>query len=196
VGGKAQAGAAPAMRTASGPPLVSQSEARRNAIAQQGIAQNRDTTAKAAATVGSIVAGFFYGPEAALATSIMANRATREVYNVSSGRPFFESTSEPTKDWKSLLVQYGASAAGGYAGGALGGAAGSAAGGATGEAVGKTAGSYAGSAAAGYGANQALLSAEGRSQNLGQALGRMLGNYYGGGAFGELSRRNTGYGQS
>ena len=119
------------------------------ARAASNFEQTRETAANTVGTVASIISNLFYPGTGAFA-SIAANRTVREQLNTMEGRPFFESTDEPLKDWPailgSLVGSYGLGAVGNAAGGAVGGTTGAAAGSAAGSFVGSKAGSIGGGA--------------------------------------------------
>ena len=199
MGGKKQggAGARPGMgppgpavagpRTASaGPQILAKILGPQEALNNASFDQTRETAANAVGTVASIVSNIFYPGTGGLA-GMAANRTVREQMNTFGGRPFFESTEEPTKDWASLLIGTVA----GYAGGAAGGALGGVVGGGTDVAtqVGFTS-AEAATGAAQVGGGVGGLTSAGTSTGaaIGGGLGSRIGGYLGGYAGGLVKR--------
>lgn len=171
MGGKQQGGggSAPTIRprgpavsgptnVSAGPPILARVLGPQIAANNANFDQTRETTANTVGTIAGIVSNLFYPGTGAFA-SVAANRTVREQFNTFGGRPYFESTEEPLKDWPSILASLAGSYVGSAAGGAAGGAAGTA-----GQTAGATAGGYIGSQAGGYAGAQAKRAIYGGGQ--------------------------------
>lgn len=132
---------------ATGPPILAKILGPQEALNNASFDKTRNDTANIVGTVASIVSNIFYPGTGGFA-GMAANRTVREQFNTFGGRPFFESTEEPTKDWASLLLGTVGSYAGGAAGSAVGGYVGGA--GSAAAKVGAGVGGYVGGQAGGY----------------------------------------------